>query len=121
VVRQARAHAGLLGDGRDAVAGLERERDMLRLPAGVPRGGPDALEQLRRLGWHAVGHRGLLAFPGDRLHRLSADLATGSAGVLLALGAVLGQGPAHLPFLGPPAARRGDGGRAGAAATKCER
>jgi len=27
--------------------------------------------------------------------------------VLLALGAVLGETPAHLPFLGPPAARRG--------------
>jgi serine/threonine protein kinase len=92
--------------------------------AGVPRGGRDALEQLRRLGWHAVGYRGQLAFPGDQLHRLSADLATGGAGVLLALGAVLGDGPAHLPFLGPPAARRPGGRPAGAAApaaTKSER
>ena len=75
-------------------------------PAAVPRGGPDAIDQMRRLAWHAVGYRGALAFPGDQLHRLSTDLATGGAGVLLALGAVLGQAPAHLPFLGPPPTRR---------------
>ena len=69
---------------------------------GPPRGGPDALDQLRRLSWHAVGFRGTLAFPGDQLHRLSTDLATGTAGVLLAAGAVLHDRPVHLPFLGPP-------------------
>jgi predicted Ser/Thr protein kinase len=63
-----------------------------------------ALDQLRRLAWHAVGYRGSLAFPGDQLHRLSADLATGGAGVLLAAGAVHGEPGAHLPFLGPRAA-----------------
>jgi predicted Ser/Thr protein kinase len=72
--------------------------------APAPRGGPDGLEQIRRLAWHAVDYRGALAFPGDQLHRISTDLATGSAGVLLALGASLGEHPAHLPFLGPPAA-----------------
>ena len=72
-----------------------------------PRGGPDALDQLRRLTWHAVDVGGRLGFPGDRLHRCSMDLATGSAGVLLALGAVLGDAPAHLPFLGPPSVPRG--------------
>ncbi|MGO1051831.1 class III lanthionine synthetase LanKC [Crossiella sp. CA198] len=41
-----------------------------------------------RLAWHAVPHGGGLAFPGDALLRLSHDLATGSAGVLLALHAV---------------------------------
>lgn len=71
-------------------------------PADPPRGGPDALAQVARLAWHAVDRAGALAFPGDQLHRLSADLATGSAGVLLALGAVHGRRPAHLPFLGPP-------------------
>jgi len=40
-----------------------------------------------------------VAFPGDQLLRLSMDLATGSAGVLLALHAALDQG-ACLPFLG---------------------
>jgi len=69
--------------------------------------GGEAIDQMRRLAWHAVGHRGALAFPGDQLHRLSTDLATGGAGVLLALGAVLGEPRAHLPFFpgGPPAAR----------------
>lgn len=67
--------------------------------------GEAARDQMRRLAWHAVGYRGALAFPGDQLHRLSADLATGSAGVLLGIGAVLGERSAHLPFLGPrPAA-----------------
>ena len=85
--------------------------------AAVPRGGRDALAQMRRLGWHAVGYRGLLAFPGDQLHRISTDLATGGAGVLLALGAVLGESPAHLPFLGPPGGRQvaAGSGRASAA------
>jgi tRNA A-37 threonylcarbamoyl transferase component Bud32 len=68
-----------------------------------PRGGADARDQARRLSWHAVALSGHLAFPGDQLHRLSTDLATGSAGVLLALGAVLGEHPAHLPFLPPRA------------------
>jgi tRNA A-37 threonylcarbamoyl transferase component Bud32 len=55
---------------------------------------------VRRLDWHAVTYQGHLAFPGDRLMRLSMDLATGTAGVLLALGAALDDGPVHLPFLG---------------------
>ena len=70
--------------------------------------GPElgAAEQIRRLNWHAVHYRGALAFPGEQLLRLSADLATGSAGILLALGAALHDRPVHLPFLeaAPPAA-----------------
>jgi len=57
--------------------------------------------QIRRLSWHALGYQGHLAFPGDRMLRLSMDLATGSAGVLLALGAALHDDPVHLPFLAP--------------------
>ena len=57
--------------------------------------------QIRRLAWHALSYEGHLAFPGDRLLRLSMDLATGTAGVLLALGAALHDEPVHLPFLGP--------------------
>jgi len=86
-------------------------------PGAAPRGGQDALDQMRRLTWHAVGYRGELAFPGDQLHRLSTDLATGGAGVLLALGAVLGENPAHLPFLGPPAGPRGTARPAGTTCT----
>jgi hypothetical protein len=48
-----------------------------------------------------MSYRGHLAFPGNQLLRLSMDLATGTAGVLLALGAALHGGRAHLPFLGP--------------------
>ena len=42
---------------------------------------------LRRLAWHMMPYRNEVAFPGDQLLRLSMDLATGSAGVLLALDA----------------------------------
>ncbi|MCK2213640.1 class III lanthionine synthetase LanKC [Actinomadura sp. ATCC 31491] len=64
--------------------------------ADDPEHGP---EQARRLAWHALPHRGGLAFPGEQLLRLSADLATGAAGVLLALAAAQHRRPASLPFL----------------------
>jgi hypothetical protein len=54
-----------------------------------------------------MSYRGHLAFPGDQLLRLSMDLASGTAGVLLALGAALHDGPVHLPFLGPVRRDRG--------------
>lgn len=54
---------------------------------------------LARLAWHAVPFRGGLAFPGNQLLRLSTDVNTGSAGVLLALSALL-DGTEVLPFLG---------------------
>jgi hypothetical protein len=57
---------------------------------------------VRRLAWHAARYKGLLAFPGEQLLRLSMDLATGTAGVLLAVGAALHDEPVGLPFL-PPA------------------
>jgi serine/threonine protein kinase len=57
---------------------------------------------IRGLGWHAVPYEGGLAFPGNQLLRLSMDLATGSAGVLLALGAALHDEPVALPFFGSP-------------------
>ena len=63
---------------------------------------------VRRLAWHAVRYRGLVAFPGEQLLRLSMDLATGTAGVLLALGAALHDEPVGLPFLTAPAVP-GDG------------
>ena len=56
---------------------------------------------VRRLCWHAVSYRGGLAFPGSGLLRLSMDLGTGTAGVLLGLGAAQHTGPAHLPFMEP--------------------
>ncbi|TQF01158.1 phosphotransferase [Kitasatospora acidiphila] len=54
----------------------------------------------RSLAWHLVPYRSELAFPGEQLLRLSTDLATGSAGVLLALGAALA-GTGGLPLTGP--------------------
>ncbi|MEU9919578.1 class III lanthionine synthetase LanKC [Streptomyces sp. NPDC051001] len=59
-----------------------------------------ALEQARRLAWHAVLYREGIAFPGRGLHRLSFDLGTGSAGVLLVLSGAMGGGCIPLPFLG---------------------
>jgi tRNA A-37 threonylcarbamoyl transferase component Bud32 len=63
---------------------------------------------IRRLAWHATTYKDHLAFPGQELLRLSMDLATGTAGVLLALGAALHDEPVGLPFLLAPAgAQRG--------------
>jgi hypothetical protein len=62
---------------------------------------PGAVDPLiAGLAWHALPYGGGLAFPGNQLLRLSMDLATGSAGVLLALGAALHEQPVALPFLG---------------------
>lgn len=73
-----------------------------RHPTGTAaRHGPVA-SQLRRLGWHAINYQGYLAFPGEELLRLSMDLATGNAGVLLAVGTALHPEPVHLPFLATP-------------------
>jgi serine/threonine protein kinase len=57
---------------------------------------------IRRLAWHAVSYEKGLAFPGDMLMRLSMDLGTGTAGVLLGVGAALAPRGAALPFLGFP-------------------
>ncbi|MFF8280140.1 class III lanthionine synthetase LanKC [Streptomyces lateritius] len=61
----------------------------------------DVRRQVDCLTWHAMSYQGHLAFPGEQMMRLSMDLSTGTAGVLLALAAALGDRPAHLPFLPP--------------------
>ncbi|MFJ9906308.1 class III lanthionine synthetase LanKC [Streptomyces sp. NPDC101152] len=58
-------------------------------------------EQIASLGWYAMAYQGQLAFPGHQMMRLSMDLATGTAGCLLALDAAT-TGTARLPFLPPP-------------------
>lgn len=65
---------------------------------------PDPLlpERIRGLRWHALPYGGGLAFPGEQLLRLSMDFATGTAGVLFALNAALGEQRVFLPFIGPP-------------------
>jgi serine/threonine protein kinase len=64
-----------------------------------PAKDPRVVEQVRRLAWHALRHGDGIAFPGTALLRLSMDLGTGTAGVLLALGAVLHDEPVHAPLL----------------------
>lgn len=64
---------------------------------------PLVAAHVRRLGWHALRYAGGLAFPGQELLRLSMDLATGTAGVLLAVGMALHDEPVHLPLLTTPA------------------
>ncbi|GLV87680.1 serine/threonine protein kinase [Streptomyces lavendulae subsp. lavendulae] len=63
-----------------------------------------ALQGHRRDVWrHAVPHGDGLAFPGRHLVRLSMDLATGSAGVLLAMDGAHRRTDHLLPLLGGPA------------------
>ena len=50
---------------------------------------PRVAAHVRRLAWHAISYRGGTAFPGETLFRLSMDLATGTAGVLLGLARAL--------------------------------
>ncbi|WP_203917668.1 lanthionine synthetase LanC family protein, partial [Rugosimonospora africana] len=71
----------------------------------APETDPEVLAQLSALSWHALPFAGGVAFPGDQLLRLSMDLATGTAGVLLAVGAALHGQPVHLPLL-PRAGRQ---------------
>lgn len=84
-----------LGD-RGGGAGDERGA-----AAGEPDDRADLAAQLSRLAWHAMPYRGFLAFPGEQLLRLSMDLATGTAGVLLAAGAAWHDQSVTLPFLVP--------------------
>ncbi|MFF3071399.1 class III lanthionine synthetase LanKC [Kitasatospora sp. NPDC057904] len=66
---------------------------------------PAIRTQIHRLAWHARSYRGHLAFPGTHGLRLSADLATGAAGVLLALSSAFEKDGPALPLLDsrPPA------------------
>jgi len=69
--------------------------------SGDPQVRAELARQVQRLSWHALPYQGRLAFPGEQLLRLSMDLATGSAGVLLSLGAARGDTRVDLPFLAP--------------------
>ncbi|WP_039638921.1 class III lanthionine synthetase LanKC [Streptomyces sp. 769] len=73
----------------------------------APGATPAALRaQVAALDWYSMNYAGELAFPGDQMMRLSMDLATGTAGCLLALATTLGDRPAQLPFLPPLRALR---------------
>ncbi|MGH3915017.1 MAG: hypothetical protein ACRDTC_16670 [Pseudonocardiaceae bacterium] len=97
-----------------AQAGLFRGRAgmIMYLSCGDPPGEHSVADHIRRLAWHAIAYQGCTAFPGEKLLRLSMDLATGTAGALLAIGAALHPAPVRLPFLGPPLS---DPARAGSA------
>ncbi|HET9144385.1 lanthionine synthetase LanC family protein, partial [Actinophytocola sp.] len=62
---------------------------------------PLVTTQVRNLSWHALPYGDGTAFPGSGLMRLSMDLATGTAGVLLALASALHDQPVSLPLLAP--------------------
>lgn len=68
-----------------------------------PATDPAVARQIRGLSWHALPYGGGIGFPGTGLLRLSMDLATGAAGVLLALGAALHDRPVTAPLLSPTA------------------
>ena len=76
-------------------------------PSTEPAGLLD--QQTRRLGLYTIPYQGGLAFPGESLRRLSMDLATGTAGVLLATGAALSHAPVRLPLLDTPRSPAGSG------------
>jgi class III lanthionine synthetase len=90
------AFPGLFNGRAGLMACLNRLRDE---PGQDGTKGQDAFlrRHVRRLAWHAVPYRGGVAFAGEQLLRLSMDLGTGTAGVLLVLGAVL-DGARHLPL-----------------------
>jgi hypothetical protein len=92
------AQAGLFNGRAGMIAYLAGTRD----ESGQETGGPVAVAQVDRLAWHAVRYAGGLAFPGDMLFRLSMDLGTGTAGVLLGTAAALAPGGAALPFFARP-------------------
>jgi hypothetical protein len=68
--------------------------------AGQSAGGPSEPRlraHIQRLAWHAVAYADGVAFPGDMLYRLSMDLGTGNAGVLLAVARALRPQAVTLP------------------------
>ncbi len=73
---------------------------LLHTDDGSPAVAATIERHLRGLGWHAAPLDGRVAFIGDQLMRLSMDLATGSAGVLVVLAAALDGRRPVLPFAG---------------------
>ncbi len=74
---------------------------ILFLDGSRPAHTDEVRAHVARLAWHAAPYRGHTGFIGDQLARLSMDLGTGAAGVLLAIGAAMSERPITLPFLRP--------------------
>jgi hypothetical protein len=89
------SQSGLLAGRAGMILYLSR-----RQPPGKAAAAPDVAAQIRWLGWHALSYADGVAFPGDQLFRLSMDLATGTAGVMLGLHSALSPDGADLPFVG---------------------
>jgi tRNA A-37 threonylcarbamoyl transferase component Bud32 len=102
------AQAGLFNGRAGVIAYLAGTRDQSgQDESGQDADGRIAGAQVDRLAWHAVRYAGGLAFPGDMLFRLSMDLGTGTAGVLLGTAAALAPRGAALPFFARPASLPG--------------
>lgn len=87
------AYSGLFNGRAGIVAGLAGAtglHDAISAQAAV---------QVRMLGDHALRWRGSVQFPGENYLRLSADLSTGSAGVLAAITSLRDGVPHWLPIL----------------------
>ncbi|QDQ09497.1 class III lanthionine synthetase LanKC [Streptomyces spectabilis] len=79
---------------------LDGQAGLLHAASRLAGPGSAAAVHLRSLGLHCVRYRGRRAFALDGLLKLSMDLATGTAGVLLAVHGALTGGPgAPLPLL----------------------
>lgn len=110
IVRSARSpfyiQSGLFAGRAGIVLALAESARAAEAPA-VPGGtactgrvlGALLHRQVRSLSWHAMPYAGGVAFPGEQLLRLSMDLATGTAGVLLAVGAACHCEPVGLPLV----------------------
>lgn len=72
-----------------------------RVALGTLEDVTDLARQAGALVWHALPYGEHLTFPGEQLLRLSTDLATGSAGVLLALAMARDPESVALPLLAP--------------------
>ncbi|MGI5379461.1 class III lanthionine synthetase LanKC [Streptomyces sp. CA-251387] len=83
----------------DGIAGMILHLSRAHPPGTAAARDPVIADHVRRLSRHACLLDGRLAFPGEQLMRLSMDLATGGAGVLLALGAACHSRATGLPFL----------------------
>ncbi|MGO1056626.1 class III lanthionine synthetase LanKC [Crossiella sp. CA198] len=78
---------------------------LMAVIAGLSRGASETIsdrrvrEHLNGMHHYALAYNGHVSFPGDGCSRLSMDVATGNAGVLVALTSALRGGTAFLPFL----------------------
>jgi hypothetical protein len=97
------AQAGLFAGRAGLIACLASARDADAREGAAARGAQEAVTRVigshvSRLAWHAVRYADGMAFPGDMLLRLSMDLGTGTAGVLLGTACALAPHGATLPF-----------------------